>query len=75
MKQVKLSEEDIKIINDICKETPTTRYLIRQNLEEIYECIDILQENIIYLTPTQLEPLEEDHKERILEEEFSYENI
>lgn len=73
MKQLKTEEE---LLNEMFKDFPGTRLLIRQMIDDIYECIDRIQDKIIYLTQEQLEVIEEeDYKEQLVQEEFSYENL
>ena len=65
-----------ELLNEMFKDFPGTRLIVRQMIDDIYECIDSIQDRIIYLTTEQLEALEEDyHKEQLMQEEFSYDNL
>lgn len=65
-----------ELINAMFKDFPGTRLLIRQIIDDIYECIDVIQDKIIYLTPEQLESLEEDdYKAYLYQEEFDYDSL
>jgi hypothetical protein len=56
----------------------STQLLIQQELQDIYDCINIIQNskrNIIYLPEEQLELLEEKNNLNKLQEDLLYEDI
>jgi len=69
----------MKYIEPVVKEIfhdMATQYLIQQELQDIYDCIDKIkqQPTIVYMSQEALESLE-DNNININQEEFNYEDI
>jgi len=71
------NQKNNKLFNNFYKDHQGTKYMIQQIIDDIYTCIDLKHNDVVFLTPEQLELIEENNlQEEILnDDEFCYENL